>query len=52
MKLVGVLLLVLGGTVIYLLGIEGLSPDVAIAHVGQLFGSPAAAAPAPTPSKK
>lgn len=45
MRLVGVLLLVLGGTVIYLLGIEGLTPDVAIGHVGSLFARQPAAAP-------
>ena len=45
MRLAGLLLVILGATVIYLLGIEGLTPDVAIAHVGSLFGKQPAAAP-------
>lgn len=51
MRLLGVLLMVLGGTVIYLLGIEGLAPDVAISHVGDLF-KPSAAQPGSTASQR
>lgn len=47
MNVVGVLLIVLGATVIWLLGIQGYDPQTAISHVEALFGQ-ALPTPAPT----